>query len=124
MKFIMERTSIETSAFDEGSQPCEESKKEILALTYFDYRTVETFEEAKEHNWFNNWMRKGINHREDKEKKMIVRDLISEEKLYTIEIQDLEDILNLQRKYGKIIITKSSYEEIPLVIEIYDDYRE
>ena len=41
-----------------------------------------------------------------------------------MEINSLKELLALKEKYGDIIIGDSRCKEIPLEIEIYDDYRE
>ena len=45
-------------------------------------------------------------------------------RVWTIEINTLEELINFRKKYGEIILTISTYPEIDNEIEIYDDYRE
>lgn len=43
---------------------------------------------------------------------------------WSIQINDLEHLLALKKKYGELIISTSVFEEIPFLIEIYDTHRE
>lgn len=47
------------------------------------------------------------------------------EKLWVdvIEFNELHELIDFQKKYDMIIIKNSGYLEIPLEIEIYDDFR-
>jgi len=88
-------------------------------LTYLDYRTIPTLEEAKEHFWYGEWFKRGTNHREDKEKNMIVCDV--QEQGYTIEIASLEELAGLIDKLeDNITIARSHFLEAPLQITLED----
>lgn len=45
---------------------------------------------------------------------------------YTTKVwtKEIDDLINFVEEYGRIILTRSEYKEIPWEIEIYDDYRE
>jgi len=114
MKFIISKTSL----WDDEIAPCNGAKKEDL--TYLDYRTVKTLEEARKHKGINtpkSWFAEGRNHR--KETGMVVRDL--ERKFWTIEI---DDIMEFFEKHGDLVICTSNCKEYPIEIEIYDSWRE
>lgn len=117
MKTIISRTSVWN-----GNHPYKQAKTKVIKLTYFDYRAVKTLKEAKSCQWYKQWFESGTNHRE--ENNMIVCDVVKNVKCFTIEINNLEDILKLQKKYGNIIIKSSNYKEIEFELEIYDTYRE
>jgi len=112
-----------TSVWDDTKMPCEEARLEEKA-TYLDYRTAPTIEEARKESWFQDWWENGTNHREDKEKKMIVAERPSIGKVWSVEINSLEELLAFYKKYGALVITEGDNLEIPMEIEIYDDYRE
>jgi len=118
MKYIITRTSV----WNDEDIKVEEAIKETLDLTSYDTRTVNSIEEAKKLHWYQDWASRGTNHRE--ENGYIICDYITTETIYTIEINSLEELMNLQDKYGELIITKSNYKEFECEIEIYDDYRE
>jgi len=105
-----------TSLWDD-EQPCPEAVKELL--TYLDYRTVPTLEEAKKQWWYENWYNDGENHRE--ENGMVVCDLKNKKEDWVIEF---DNILDLHKKYGQLVVSKSPYKEHELLLEIYDGYRE
>lgn len=119
MKFIIKRASIWD---EEDSINCKEAKKETLQLTRLDYRTVETLKKAKTMKWYNRWFNHGTNHRE--ENGYIVCDVIEYCIVWTIELNSLEDLMNLQSNYGNIIINTTNYLEIPNELKIYDAYIE
>lgn len=100
------------------------SKVETLELTCFDFRTVKTIAEAREkyQHWFNEWYDRGFNHRE--EKGMIVCDRKQTITLNTIEVDNLDELINIIKVEGEIVICDTRYKELPLRIEIYDGYRE
>ena len=79
-------------------------------------------EEAKTKFWYNEFISSGTNHRE--ENGYIVRDYEREESVWEVEIESLNDIISLFKKYGDIIIEESIYFEYDFKIEIYDAYRE
>ena len=79
-------------------------------------------EEAKTEFWYNEFISSGTNHRE--ENGYIVRDCEIVESVWEVEIESLNDILSIFKKYGDIIIEESIYSEYDFTIEIYDAYRE
>jgi hypothetical protein len=84
---------------------------------YWDCRTLKSFDELKTTSWGKDFFKKGINHREHGNfiSRLLPRDG------FTIEI---EDLVQFTKEEGPIILKQSGFDEIPLEIEIYDDYRE
>ncbi|RMG72638.1 MAG: hypothetical protein D6710_04490 [Nitrospirae bacterium] len=106
MKFIVSRR-IESIGSDE--RPCEEAVRE--SLTPLDYRNVESLEEAKGKIWFDNWLRGGVNHREEQGR--VVCERRQKEQRWVVEIGTLEELLLFQSRYGDILIRDSSpYKEV------------
>ena len=114
MKFVVSHTS------GWKEKPCVGAKLE--ELTYLDYRTVSSLEEAEKLDWYKFWFDEGINHRV--ENGMIVCDRKQKKPKWTIEIHDLEDLMFFIEKTDDIIISKVPFKEIKYEIEIYDEYRE
>lgn len=117
MKFHISRTS----AYEE--KPCEEAVQEYF--TALDSRTVPTIEEARKHHWFKDWYENGVNHRE--ENGHIVCDSKEKRPYWVIEINSLDDLLALEKKYGSLVIERPGWmgpKGIDYEVEIYDDYRE
>lgn len=112
MKFICKRTS----EYREG-KPCDEALPEVV-ITY-DCRTLPKEQMAKEHkderflkyeNFILSDGRNGCR------RKM-------EEDAYTVEIDNLEQLMDFVRKHGDIVIQKHDDYDLP-EIEIYDTWRE
>lgn len=118
MKAIVERTS----NWGCEEKPIDEAVLVKRTLHYHDKRTVSSLEEAKTMRWYNNWISSGYNHRE--ENGYIVRDCETEKSVWEVEVDSLNDIISLFKKYGDIIIMGSTYSEYDFTIEIYDEYRE
>lgn len=118
MKVIVERTSL----FVDQDKPIDEAVLVNRILHYQDRRNVSSMEEAKTKFWYNEFISSGTNHRE--ENGYIVRDCEREESVWEVEIESLNDILSIFKRYGDIIIRESSYSEYDFTIEIYDTYRE
>lgn len=120
MKFIITRTS----DYGDCSSPCAEAREDQLvrietralySLEEFDKRFAD-----REGSWFS----VGTNHRIGRNG-YICRDR-EMMNVWTIEINSIEELIALSRKYGKIIITDyylDTNDDYP-TIEIYDDYRE
>lgn len=116
MEFVIIRTS-----FQNDEKPCEEAYRKYL--TYLDYRTPKTIEEAKKLFWFEKWFEGGINHRV--EEGGIVCDSKEKKAIWVIDIKNFEELFKFQKKWQwAIVLSKSSYKEIKREIEIYDSYRE
>ncbi len=120
MKFIVERTSLH----DIDIPPCEGAKPAEYETSRCDWRGAATLEEAKEMWWFRDWNTSGTNHREENGK--VVCDRREQIALWTIEIADLAELLEFQKKYEKIIL-KTTIDvkldsEFAGCIEIFDDY--
>lgn len=47
-----------------------------------------------------------------------------EEEIYTIEVNTLEELLNICKKYGDVIVNENYWDTKFPYIEIYDYYRE
>lgn len=112
MIFKVERTS----EWNEDVQPIKEAYKgKCIEIQNLLFKSFEAFEEK------NNCSFKamGTNHRVLPDK-TIARDF--EVERYLIEINTLEDLMKLEKKYGDIIIRHYSYN-YP-VLEIYDTWRE
>ena len=118
MKVIIRRTSL----WGDEEKPIDEAVLVNRTLHYLDKRTVSSLEEAKATRWYNEFISSGTNHRE--ENGYIVRDCEREESVWEVEIESLNDIISLFKKYGDIIIMGSTYSEYDFKIEIYDTYRE
>jgi len=124
MKFVVTRTSTGSSIFMKfvesrtGSRlkkPCKEARSEYL--TYFIDTTLKTIESAKKYECArlgNPVQMNGFVRVYNKKKSMA----------WTLEIDNLEDLIKFTDKYGEVVIKNSYYKEIPYEIEIYDDYRE
>lgn len=118
MKVIVERTS----NWGCEEKPINEAVLVKRTLHYQDRRDVSSMEEAKTKFWYNEFISSGTNHRE--ENGCIVRDCEIVESVWEVEIESLNDILSIFKKYGDIIIMESAYSEYDFKIEIYDAYRE
>lgn len=112
MEFIISRTSV----WD--GQPHKRAHKRTL--THLDRRTWNTLEEAGADKWGREFLASGKNHRA--EDGGVVRDIPCEE--WVIEIDGIDGLLQLFREEGQLILQESDCKEIPLGLEIYDDYRE
>lgn len=116
MKIIISRTSID------DKKPCKEAKKGLFPC--WDTRSCS--EEYFNNSFTESWRSRGKNH--TKVGKYITRQLEDIEKWY-IEIETLDDLIKLQKKYGDLIIKSYLFDKYKgkdniLEIEIYDDYRE
>lgn len=118
MKVIVERTS----NWGCEEKPIDEAVLVNRALHYHDRRNVYSMEEAKTKFWYNEFISSGTNHRE--ENGYVVKDVEIVESVWEVEIDSLNDIISLFKKYGDIIIMESTYSEYDFTIEIYDAYRE
>ena len=118
MKVIVERTS----NWGSEEKPIDEAVLVNRTLHYQDRRNASSMEEAKREFWYNKFISSGTNHRE--ENGYIVRDCKIVESVWEVEIESLNDIISLFKKYGDIIIEESIYSEYDFTIEIYDAYRE
>lgn len=112
MKFRVTRTS---QWKDE--KPCEEVKEETAK--YYDYRNTTKEEMIKQHGnrfcgYINTTLRSGV---QGCYKEM------GEEKIFTMEINTIDELAAFAHKYGQIIIIPNEELELP-EIEIYDYYRE
>lgn len=112
MKFIVTRKTVSLTG---SKRPCDGAVEE--ELTPLDYRTVGTLEEAKKKIWYKDWLEGGSNHRE--EDGTVVCDKKTKEKKWTLEIKDLAGLIDLQGRYGEIMIMDSSpYREAVKEIQI------
>ena len=119
MKFIIRRTSGRGNA-----SPCAEAKEEqVVSIETRTFRTPEEFDKrfaARE----GAWLSVGTNHRIGRDGYICRdRDMMN---VWTIEVNSIEELVALSRKYGEIIVADhylSSNDEYP-TLEIYDDYRE
>ena len=118
MKVIVERTIL----FGGEEKPIDEAVLVKRTLHYQERRTVSSLKEAKTMRWYKEWISSGSNHRE--ENGYVVRDCEVEASVWEVEIESLNDIISLFKKYGDIIIEESIYSEYDFTIEIYDAYRE
>ena len=118
MKAIVERTS----NWGCEEKPIDEAVLVNRTLHYQDRRNVSSMKEAKTKFWYNEFISSGTNHRE--ENGYIVIDCEREESVWEVEIESLNDIIGIFKKYGDIIIMERTYSEYDFKIEIYDTYRE
>ncbi len=115
MQFEISRTS-ETW----GKTPCEEARQ--ITTFRVDERTKDAPEKINAYqgqstDW---WYKEGRNHRV--ERGHIKRDI--ECRTWVIDIETLDDLWSLYKKYGELIIRSSRLNNGMNTIEIYDDYRE
>lgn len=116
MEFVVYRTS------DKNNKPCKEAYP--VEATYQDRRMAKTLSEArlpKNKHWSDEWFSSGKNHRE--EYGYVVRDL-ELEAVYIVKLSRFKDLLAFIYTYEECIIGASNYKEYPLLLEIYDNYRE
>ena len=119
MKFIIKRTSGRGN-----SSPCVEAKEEQVVET--ETRTFRTPEEFDKRSAAREgaWLSVGTNHRIGRDGYICRdRDMMN---VWTIEVNSIEELVALSRKYGEIIVADhylSPNDEYP-TLEIYDDYRE
>jgi hypothetical protein len=112
MKFIVSRKRVSVTG---NRKVCDEARQEDL--TPLDYRTVKSLEEAKKKVWYKDWVKGGVNHRE--EDGMVVCDKKEKSRQWVVEINSLEELLEFQGKYGSIIISNSiPYKEVKKEITI------
>ena len=120
MKFIIKRTSGRAN-----SSPCVEAKEEqvVRIETRTPFHSPEEFDK-KFADREGSWLSVGTNHRIDKNG-YICRDC-EMMNVWTIEINSIEELIALSRKYGEIIITDHYLDinDMYPTLEIYDDYRE
>lgn len=119
MKFIITRTS----DYGDDNSPCEEAKRsQVVKVETRTLRTPEEFDKkfaARE----GTWLSIGTNHRIGRDG-YICRDR-EMMNVWTIEVNSIEELIELSRKYGEIIVADHywSNDEYP-TLEIYDAYRE
>lgn len=121
MKFIISCTS----DYGDYSSPCAEAKEDrVVRIETRTLRTPEEFDKkfaARE----GAWLSVGTNHRIGRNG-YICRDR-EMMNVWTIEINSIEELIALSRKYGEKIIVADHYlsvnDEYP-TLEIYDGYRE
>mgnify|MGYP005838881461 CR=1 FL=1 len=101
MKFIISRKRVSVT---ENRQVCDEAVLE--ELTPMDYRDVRNMDEAKNKIWFNDWIAEGVNHRE--EDGMVVCEKKERSPQWVVNLNNLEELLELQEKYGSINISNSA----------------
>lgn len=120
MKFIITCTS----DWGDDNSPCEEAKRsQVVRVETRTLCTPEEFDKkfaARE----GAWLSVGANHRIGKDG-YICRDREMMD-VWIIEVNSIEELIELSKKYGKIIVDNhylNSNDEYP-TIEIYDSYRE
>ncbi len=112
MIFKVERTS----NWRDDKQPIEEAYKgKCIKIEWYLLSSFEAFDERHDYTFTAT----GTNHRVLPDK-TIARDV--EIECYLIEINTLEALILLEKKYGDIVIRHSNYN-YP-VLEIYDTWRE
>lgn len=112
MKFIISRKRISVT---ESKKTCDEALEENL--TPLDYRTVKTIEESKGKIWYKEWLEGGENHRE--EEGIVVCDKKEKSRQWVVELNNLEELIAFQSKYGEIVISDSTpYKEVKKEITI------
>lgn len=111
-----------TSLWDDDIPPCDEAFK--IKLTLLDIRTFRSPEEhdRKCAKHTGSWLSMGTNHRYDSDGH-IMRDLGEVEK-WGVEINSLDELMEFQKKYCRLILQISHIDSTTPCIEIYDDYRE
>lgn len=120
MKFIISRTS----DYGDYSSPCEEAKEDQVVRVETRTRYSPEEFDKKFADREGSWLSVGTNHRIGRNG-YICRDR-EMMNVWTIEINSIEELIALSRKYGKIIVVDhylSVNDEYP-TLEIYDDYRE
>lgn len=127
MKFVIKRTSM----WD--GKPCKEAKK----ITVPHWQTRMCSEEYFDRNFSHReglWRSSGSGHRAVKAKyensisghKEWITRREEDRKVWGVEVDSLEALVELVGKYGEIILSRYDYadEEVIYKLEIYDDYRE
>lgn len=118
MEFEISRTSLWET------KPCEEAyEKEIIRI---DERGFNNFDEYKE-RLHEKWEDEGFNHKIIPANNKFNHQHIYREfndKIWCIKINSLEKLLELQDKYGNIILGRCWKNNSIRSLEIYDDYRE
>jgi hypothetical protein len=112
MKYTIRRTSAYSG------KPCEEAKKELVHS--WQLRTCS--EDEYNRKWAPSeglWRSKGKNHAIYSDG---IQRQVEDREAWVIEINSLEDINKLAKKYGELIISENYITQLPN-IEIYDDYR-
>lgn len=118
MKFVVSRTS----QWGDEIAPCEEAKRDsIVRVETRSCLSPEEFDERFAQRE-GKWLSVGTNHRVN-EKGYITRDngMID---VWSIELNNLEEIASFVDKYGEIVIGADLHNQDCKYIEIYDDYRE
>jgi hypothetical protein len=108
------------------TKPCEEAyKKQIVSI---DERAFKTFEEHdKRLPRDKKWLEEGFNHKIiSANNKFDCQHIYREfnDEIWCIKINSLKELLELQDKYGDIILSTSFKNDNIRKLEIYDDYRE
>jgi hypothetical protein len=115
MKFIIERTSDEAPPILDAI---------LENIPYLHVRTFTEEEFNKKCSYREGlWRSKGFDHGVTKEGD-IFRKENRKENVYTIEINSLNELILLSRKYGEIILRSPPISNYPPTLEIYDTYRE
>jgi hypothetical protein len=114
MKFEIRRTS----NYGDGEKPYDGANQERVAN--YDQRTFKSFEEH-DSKLKQSWLSRGTEHAVNE--KGIVR-RIEDVLAWTIEINSLDELMELYKKEGSLIIQKSWNNNGMNCIEIYDGYRE
>jgi len=113
MNYIIKRTSVY------HDKPCEEAFEAM-----HEHWHVRTVDEKTFDDRFSNreglWRSKGKNHSLTEEGYIIRQE--DDVKVWTISINNLEELNSFSKKYGSLIISHSRKGSPEL--EIYDDYRE
>jgi len=121
MKFKVSRASDYNHSSEEKVKPIEIAKPEKIEL--IDVR-IWTEEKFNEKFGKDSWRSEGSNHR-ILENDYIARDTGRFVDVFTIDVNTLEDIINLIKSEGDIVIGDDrSYKGIDGHITIYDDYLE
>lgn len=113
MKFLIRSND----DYDGKKKPCKKAKKELAV--YLDIRSVSTLKEAKLRKWGTDFFSRGTNHREATihGNKVVCCDWDAE-KVWIIELESLEDLLQIKNECGNIAITTSRYKDIEYEITI------
>ncbi len=99
-----------------ASRPCKEAWQ--VSAIHLDRRTASTLEEAKRQSWGPDWFSSGTNHREENGK--VVREIEDEFGIWITTLDSLENLLDLVKEYGEILILPSEYKGIEYRVEIHD----
>ena len=121
MEFKISRTSL-----GNDKKPCDDAyRKKIIRIDERGFKSFEEHDEKLPKD--KKWLERGFNHKILPPNEKIGYEHIYREfddEIWAIEIKTLEELLELKRKYGEIIVSTAFENPSINELEIYDDWRE